>query len=502
MSTSNLKYAFATGHEKTSEVAETILQSGGNAFDAAVAAYLASFVTEPVMASAGAGGFAQILNEKGENLILDFFCQTPKKHLSITPNYNEVPVDFGENIETFYTGAASMAVPGAMALISYLVKNYCSIPIVELVKPAQTFAKSGIKYTPFQAKDTLLLSNILLQNEDGKKRFLKNGKLITTGDSFALPQYADFLESFAREKDDWFYRGEIAKSITNFSIENNGSIRYEDFENYNLIIRKPYQFNFQNKLISTVPLPSLGGALMKVFLDNFDNKNTNALSKEHLELLRKAFASAIPYTSDSKKLFENINLQDESYQDQFSNRVPGGTSHFNIVDKKGNALALSTSIGVGSGYFIEGTDMHMNNMLGEPALMPNGLDSWKPNVRLNSMMSPTFCFDKQNNLELSIGTGGSTRIPFSISQVLINRYLLNLNLDQSIHLPRVYENEDVLYVEDGFELISNPKDKPIKIWPELDLVFGGTHTIDLKNKIAIGDSRREGSAKFVLNPSN
>ena len=498
MSSSNLKYAFATGHEKTSEVAETILQSGGNAFDAAVASYLASFVTEPVMASAGAGGFAQILTSQGDNQTLDFFCQTPKTHLDINPNYNKVPVDFGENIETFYTGAASMAVPGAMALISYLNKHYCTIPIGELIKPAQTFAVSGIRYTPFQSKDTLLLSNILLQNEEGKKRFLKNGKLITTGDLFTLNQYADFLESFAKEKDDWFYKGEIAKSISKFSKENNGSIRYTDFEDYEIIVRKPYQFKFKNKYISTAPLPSLGGALMKIFLDKFDKATPEPLSEEHLKTLREAFASAIPFTSDSKKLFEKISQQDQSYVDQFSNRIPGGTSHFNIIDKEGNAIALSTSIGVGSGYFIEGTDMQMNNMLGEPALMPNGLDSWKPNVRLNSMMSPSFCFDDNLNLELSIGTGGSTRIPFSISQVLINKYILNLNLNEAIHLPRIYENEHVLYIEDGYDQNSNTQDKPIKLWPELDLIFGGTHTIDLKNNLAIGDQRREGSAKLVL----
>lgn len=497
MSLGKIKYAYATGHIKTSEVAETILHSGGNVFDAAVAAYLASFVTEPVMASAGAGGFAQILTEKKENLILDFFCQTPQSNENPNPNYSAIDVDFGENMETFHTGPASMAVPGAMALISYLAKYYCTIPITELIKPAQEYAVNGVYYTPFQAKDTLLLANILLQNESGKKRFLKEEKILSTGDLFQLPQYADFLESFAREKEDWFYRGEIAKSVAAFSKENNGTICYRDFENYELIIRKPYQFTFQNKIVSTAPLPSLGGGLMKIFLENYSYKNQEALSENHFTSLRDSFAKSNPYTSDSNKLFDKISDEDHSFVDQFSNRTPGGTSHFNIIDKKGNAIALSTSIGVGSGYFIEGTDMQMNNMLGEPALMPNGLGSWKPNVRLNSMMSPTFCFDKEYNLELSIGSGGSTRIPFSIAQVLVNKYSLSLNLNQAIHLPRIFENDEFIYVEAGYDHGSIEKEKNFKEWSELDLVFGGTHTIDLKNMEAIGDQRREGSAKFV-----
>jgi len=449
------------------------------------------------MASAGAGGFANIKTAAGENLILDFFCQTPKSSKLTEPNYHQIDVDFGESIETFYTGPASMAVPGAMALIQYLCKHYCTIPITELIKPAQELATNGVVYTAFQAEDTLLLSNILLSSKKGQSLFTIDDQLITTGDNFRLSQYADFLESFSKEKPDWFYRGEIAESIANHSKDQNGYLRYEDFLAYDVKISQPFSFGFNNTRITTPSLPSMGGGLMQLFLQSFENKKFEAMSHSHFSILREAFANVIPFINDPEKLFNHL-LKDQSSDDAYSGALPGGTSHLNIVDSLGNAIALSTSIGVGSGYFFPGTDMQMNNMLGEPALMPSGLQSWKEDVRLNSMMCPTLCFDTENNLTLMTGTGGSSRIPFSIAQLLINKYILKLNLDAAIALPRMFESLQQIYVEKGYDYDPSQLDKTIKEWDQIDLLFGGTHTIDLNDGQAVGDIRREGVGRVQI----
>ncbi len=493
MSNFKYNYAFATGHQVTSEVAELILADGGNVFDATVACYLASFISEPMMASAGAGGFANILLKDGTNFILDFFCETPK--VKLTPAiYNEVSVDFGESTELFYTGAASMAVPGAMAMISFLSKHYCRMPLVELVKPAIDLASNGLIYTNFQAEDTKLLANILLQSEEGRRLFTLGSKLIKEGDLFKLAQYADFLENFAREKFDWFYKGEIAQSIHKYSVENGGHIRYQDLVDYQLRVRRPYNFGFRSREISVPSLPSLGGGLMKIFLDQFEDSSYEVLENQHFLALRSAFANAQPYLENPKKLFELLKLIED---DEFSNRIAGGTSHFNIVDKFGNAIALSTSIGEGCGFFIPNTDMQMNNMLGEPGLMPSGLGSWLEAKRLNSMMCPTLVFDEQKKLELLIGSGGSSRIPFSIAQVLINKYLSQKNLKDSILMPRMFESSDKIYLEQGFNFDKNSIAKEVVEWKNLNMLFGGTHCIDLTQNLAYGDPRREGHAKLV-----
>ncbi len=488
---SSIKYAISSGHKVTSEVAQSILENGGNAFDAAVSAYLASFVSEPMMASAGAGGFANILTANGKNIILDFFCQTPQNKAIQNPNYKTIIVDFGESQETFYAGPASMAVPGAMACIQHLAKYYCDLPLKELIQPAQAIAKNGIAYTSFQALDTALLAPILELSEIGKSLFFESDKTLSTGSHFAMPKYADFLEVFAREESDWFYIGEIAKQLSSHSIDNGGYLTLEDLAAYQVIEREPHSIDWKGLRISTPGLPSMGGGLMQLFLSQIKEKQPKILSNKHFMALRVAFAQCLPYVSNPDALWKYLSNPEGGPQ---FNKHTSGTSHFNILDSKGNAIALSTSIGEGSGYFLPETHMQMNNMLGEPGLMPNGLGSWTSGSRLNSMMCPTLCFDRNMQLQLMIGSGGSSRIPFSIAQVIFNQFQLGLNLDKAIHLPRIFESDQRIYLEKGFAYDPALIEKTKTEWQDLHLVFGGTHAIDLASKTASGDNRREGHA--------
>ncbi len=494
MSNFDLEYAIAAGHHLTAKVAEDVLKSGGNAFDATVAAYTTMFLTEPAMSSACAGGFANVHFASGENYILDFFCQTPFFNNLSNPSYDEIIVDFGESQESFFIGPASMAVPGAMAFISYLHKNFCTIPILELVQPAIEYAKSGIQLTPFQAEDIDLLKQIFGHSAHGRSLFFKDNIAKKTGDELKMSGLADFLYCFAKENSDWFYHGEIAQGLVNHTTSNGGFLKMIDFEKYQIRKVSPLHFYFQGSKISVPQLPSMGGGLLSLFLHNIQDESITPLGVQHLNLLRNQILKCIPLTKNKEALYNKLSAIYPSYQEPESRltKHTSGTSHFNIVDKFGNGISLSTSIGEGAGYFIPGTDMQMNNMLGETALLPNGLNSWEENVRLNSMMCPTLVYDKSDNLELLTGTGGATRIPFSIAQLLINLKLLDLDLDQAIHLPRIFENDAHLYLEEGFDTSKLNVNKAVKIWEGLELLFGGTHTIDLKNKIAIGDNRREG----------
>jgi gamma-glutamyltranspeptidase/glutathione hydrolase len=496
---SKLKYAIAAGHHLTAKTAEEILIAGGNAFDACVAAYLVSFVAEPVMASAGAGGFANIHTPEEGNFVLDFFCQTPSNNVLSDRMYKEILVDFGESQETFFVGPASMAVPGAMAMIQHLAQHYCTIQLRELVGPAQTLAQQGVALTDFQAYDLQLLHDIVTDSEEGKALFATNGEVKKKGEVLHMPQYADFLESFAREKADWFYRGEPAQAVSDYAASSGGYISYQDFRNYKLLRRQAFRFLYQGHSISVPPLPSVGGGLLALFLKGHSQKSYALGSKEHLMSLRKAYQYSYPYGKSVSSLEKEIAKYFEGYTSTDSAELPtSGTSHFNICDGAGNAIALSTSIGEGCTYFIPGTDMQMNNMLGETALLPDGLDSWKKDSRLNSMMCPTLVFDQKHKVAMLIGTGGATRIPFSIGQTLINYYEHGMDLEQAVHYPRVFENENQIYLEKGYDYSDMTIDKDLKLWEDLDMVFGGTHSIDLKGKQAIGDQRREGIARMLI----
>ena len=129
----SMNYALSGGHKKTIEAAEIILKQGGNAVDAAIAAYLVSFVAEPCMASLGAGGFA-LINDKEQIKVVDFFCQTPIKKMRIPQqDFYPVTVDFGRTTEDFHVGKGSIAVPGALAGIYKMHELYGTTPLKQLI---------------------------------------------------------------------------------------------------------------------------------------------------------------------------------------------------------------------------------------------------------------------------------------------------------------------------------------------------------------------------------
>ncbi len=332
-STNNSIYhAVATGHHKTSEVANNILLAGGNAFDATVAAFLTLSITEPAMASSFAGGFVNIHSAESGNFLIDYFTQTPLNKTAQSPNYTEVVVDFGASQERFYAGPASMAVSGAMAMIHYLVENHCRMTLKELIKPAQSLAVQGVELTNFQALDLDLLQSIFGLEDRGKEIFFRHATLKKEGDIIQMEAYADFLESLAHENKAWVYRGEVAETVVRFCEENGGYLTRKDFEQYELLIKKPFTFNLGNHRISAPGLPSLGGGLLYRFTKQLWAKSVFPSEPLYFDRLLEAFDACEPYLKDGKKLFDSIFGNSSNTA---TNIIAGGTSHFNILDPYG-----------------------------------------------------------------------------------------------------------------------------------------------------------------------
>ena len=131
----------SAGHEKTAAAAAEVLKIGGNAVDAAIAAFFTSFIAEPCMSSAGGGAFANVFFE-GKPRLYDFFCQTPRNKRPVSAvNFFPITVDFGDTTEEFHVGHGSVAVPGSIAGAFRLHRDFGSIPMRELVQPAMAFAK-------------------------------------------------------------------------------------------------------------------------------------------------------------------------------------------------------------------------------------------------------------------------------------------------------------------------------------------------------------------------
>ncbi|MGB1317192.1 MAG: gamma-glutamyltransferase [Flavobacteriales bacterium] len=491
MQNANSHSAISAGHETTLDVCKEILLAGGNAFDASIAGAIAMFITEPCMASAGAGGFA-LCHKAGETpLMLDFFAQTPRNKPKLeNRDFYPIEVNFGIEVETFHVGLASSATPGTIAGLYEMHRKFGSMPMAELLAPAMDLAKSGVVLNTFQSIDLELLEVIFRIDPTVKDIFFNGDERKTEGDLLHFPLFGDFLNFLKDEGETGFYKGEIGRIISEDSKQKGGYLRRADFENYNAVWRNPLSIPWQNNHLYLPNGPSLGGAIM-------------ALIFGYLEIYNGDWVKTINQVKTQYQHPHQISKRLETLHPELGFQLQGkdtstkGTSHFNVVDKWGNAVSFTTSIGEGSGYFIPGTNMQMNNMMGESFLLPDGFHSWKENVRLNSMMTPTMVLDNENKFLYSGGSGGAGRIPFMIAQVLKALFEEGLSLEDATQKARVHVQENVLHFEKGAALDTSGFEQQ-KEWDYESLFFGGVHSI-FKGKQdqleASGDSRRYGVAE-------
>jgi len=480
-----MQHAISAGHETTLAVAKEILRDKGNAFDAAIAAHFAMFITEPCMASAGGNGFALAREANGKIQFFDFFCQTPVQKYLEEADFYPIVIDFGGESETFHVGMGAAAVPGSIAGVFEMHHRYGSIPMKELVAPAQDLAKSGVPINTFQAFDLKLLEPIYKQDPNVRSIFFKEDRTLKEGELLRMPGTADFLDFIVEEGVRGFYQGDIARMIAADSKAKGGSLRRVDFENYQVKVLDPLKINYKNKNIFLPNGPSKGGAAMAFMLANTTHQTASLATA--IQTAQQLMQSENQIKQQMDSLYPNNN-----FQLQPAAASHKGTSHFNIVDRDGNAVSLTSSIGEGCGYFIPGTELQLNNMMGEVFLLPNGPHSWTPNTRMHSMMTPTMVCDQSGALELVAGTGGASRIPYAIGQVIYQIYENNKTLNESIEAPRYH-------FQDGLFQVEHQADWPYEnenaaFWKEKAMYFGGVHAIQKKSDgiEAIGDARRYG----------
>lgn len=469
-----MKYAIAAGHQATTQTAEEILKAGGNAYDACVASFFTACVAEPAMASLGAGCLIVHKTQQGGFKFVDGFCDTPSRKLQ---EHNLIPIEvrFDDEVEFYYGGKDSVAIPGVVKSLFHLIEKYGSIPMRELVQPAMRLANEGIELNEFERYDLQLLSNVFQIHPLHKEMFFVDGEIKPVGAKIGLPGFSDCLDFLSREGERAFYEGEILDDL--FKEVAESSLSKNDFESFRIFEKDALSYPFKNGVAYLPNIPSKGGYILAALLNeevegdflkrNYEVRHCDA----DLERLKK-YSGIAPRTN---------------------NDIPSrsGTSHLNIVDRNDNMISMSFSIGEGSGVVIGSTGIHMNNMLGEPSLLPKGLHSWIPNTRLTSMMTPTMV--KHDQGILILGSGGADRIPYMLAQTIENRLNKNLPLAESVERGRFNITNDTLHSERDLE---NTLTLPMKVWENKSLYFGGVHAVE-KNGMelnALGDFRRHGHA--------
>ena len=512
---SKTRGVIAAGHEKTAEAGIEMLQNGGNAFDAAVASMLASFVAEPALTSAAGGGFLLAHTRDNQNILFDFFAQTPRHKRNLDEiNFYPVEVNFGDAVQEFHIGLGSMAVPGNLAGVFHVHKKLGRLPFNIVAEPAIHYAKHGIRLNPFQYYCLAdILQPILTTTKKGQQVFALTGEPLEREGTLRMKDFADTLSYLTETGVKEFYEGEIAHQLVKDCQKLGGYLTLEDLKAYKVIERQPLTIDYRGNTLLTNPPPSSGGTLMAFalkLLSKIDLTQVEFCSAYHLEILAQVMRltnEARTDGYDSNLYQDNIAeyfLGDEhlfNYANQFTDTVNkwGSTTHISVLDDEGNAASVTTSNGEGSGYVIPGTGIMVNNMLGEDDINPYGFHCWQENVRISSMMSPTIVL-KNNQPEIVLGSGGSKRIRTAILQVISNLLDFGMTVQEAVNNPRVHWENNVFNVEPGIaeaelKSLQLPTNNLLVKWKEKSLFFGGVHTI-WENSDGVmegaGDRRRDG----------
>ena len=446
--TQNGQAAIASAHPLATQAGFEILQQGGNAFDAAIAVSAALAVVEPAGSGLGGGGFWLLHRETDQQqIMLDSRETAPSQaHRDMyLDNNGEVVRDLSLN------GPLAAAIPGTPAALDYLTEHYGTLPLSITLAPAIRYAREGFVVTPRFQRYMGFRKQVL--NAEAKAIFLDGEEIPALGSMIIQQELAKTLEAIALRGRDAFYQGEIAEQMVK-SVQAAGGIWTEqDLANYQLKIRQPVKAQLAGYTITTAALPSAGGQLITLMLNQLhtlDYWQADKLQKRHLliESMRRAYRERTLHLGDSDfievpdylldpgyaaQIAEDIDPESASKSDEltdtFSNKGQD-TTHFSIIDQDGNRVSATLSINYpfGSGFVAGNTGVLLNDEMDDFSALsgsPNAYDlvsesanAIEPGKRPLSSMTPSFVENEQRLL--IIGTPGGSRIITMVMQGILH----------------------------------------------------------------------------------
>ena len=501
--------------EEASQIGLAILKKGGNAFDAMIATELALAVAYPNAGNIGGGGFMVYRLGSGERGALDYREKAPAKaHRDMYLDKN------GKVIADKSTlGALAVGVPGTIAGIFEVYEKFGSLPIGELIQPAIDLARKGVLITELQANSYMNKNVELIKQANNYVTPFENGW--KAGERFKYEELAQTLERIRDNGSYEFYNGETAKRIVSYVQELGGILSLDDLRNYRAQWRKPITFTYKDYIISSMPLPSSGGICLAQILKSVEPYNIGQYphnGEQYIQLLveaeRRAYADRAYYMGDAdfvkvptqqllspdylKERMSSFSWDKASKSTEIAHGKIAGyesdeTTHYSIVDRFGNAVAVTTTLNTnyGSKVYVKGGGFFLNNQMddfsikpGEPntyGLVGSEKNAIAPNKRMLSSMSPTI-IEKDGKLFMVIGTPGGSTIITSVLQCFLNVAEYGMTMQQSVSKPRFHHQwlpDDVMYEPKGFapEVIAHLKAKGYKPREENFVIIGKVDAI-------------------------
>jgi gamma-glutamyltranspeptidase/glutathione hydrolase len=396
----------------------------------------------------------------------------------------------GSEAQAFLIGASSVAVPGAVAGLEAAHRQFGSLPWPELVAPAAAHARRGVALTHAQAFLHEILDAILRHAPEGRAVFGRD-RALAVGERLVQRELADTLERIGTHGAHEVYGGETGRALVDHVARGGGLLTLRDLEAYRVVRRRPVSVMYRGHEFRSNPPPSSGGVLIAYGLRLLGSGDGRPGSAEAMAAVADAMraqteARAGPFVSSL-------------YRGGLAKRLLSGTTHISVVDGRGDAASLSSSLGSGSGVVVPGTGVHLNNMLGETDLV----GATRPGARLTSMMAPSVVL-REERPRLVVGSAGSARLRGAIMQAVVNVVAHGLGVADAIEAPRVHLEGPLLHCEGGVDPAELDRLEAMSWrlvrWKARNLYFGGVSAVEVLadgSLAAAGDPRRGGHGVVV-----
>jgi gamma-glutamyltranspeptidase/glutathione hydrolase len=470
----------------SADVAKDILQKGGNAVDAAIAAQFVLAVTLPEAGNIGGGGFMLVYKDKKSDFI-DYREQAPlSAHRDMYLDKNGDVIPYQSLI-----GILSSGVPGTVAGMWLAHEKYGSLTWKELVQPAFNLAQKGFKVHPKLAQ-SIERHIATLEKRGFDVNFKDYFAGVKANEVFQQLELADTLKRIRDQGRDGFYKGKTAKIISDFMRQEKGLVTEQDLLSYEAKSRQPISAKWREYQLLTSPPPSSGGIAIIQWLKMYDLLTReqeklahNSAAYLHLlaEIGKQVFADRAEYLGDPDFVEVPVDsLIDDEYIAMRSQTVlrdsisvtelikPGlkeseETTHFSIMDKWGNAVSNTTTInlGYGSGVVVEGAGFLLNDEMDDFSSKPGVANVFgavggqaneiQPKKRMLSSMTPSMVL-KDGEVTFVTGSPGGTTIISSVYLSILNALEFSMSAEDIVNKPRFHHQllpKDVIRHHDGID---------------------------------------------------
>ena len=465
---------------ESSNIGIEILNMGGNAIDAAVAVGFSLAITLPRAGNLGGGGFMLVyIKEKNEIFSIDYRSKSPlRSNLKEIFNAN-LPQDYNSiNRDLVRYGYKANAVPGTVAGLLSAHKEFGKLPLEQILQPVIEQAINGIKVS-YDLHEAIKSTPQLLEDKESKNIYFQEGYPVPIGSIMKRKDLANTIQLIAKNGTAGFYQGEVAEKFDQAMQNNNGFISKDDLKEYTVNFQVPISILYRGNKIYTQGPPSGGGITLLTALNILETYNLKKLRSDstityHLiaEALRRGHNNRSHYVGDPsfyevpiEKLLSIKRTKELKKNLRFKKATPSSkvkpfevineskdTTHFSIIDKDGNAVSNTYTLGhsFGSGVTIPGTGVLMNNQMNNFALQYGDssikgrsaslANKFMPGKRPMSTMDPVMVFNKNGELSLITGSPGGSFIPAAVLRVITGVIDFELDIGEATMLPRIHKD--------------------------------------------------------------